>query len=553
MKNRRSLKGGLAACAALAGLAGCQDFEAAHDRAEDAYRQASSRHVPDAPVVSSTSEPLIVGEAIPQQPDQDEALGRSVTLVIARKPSLPELASILQQQTSIPVEVEPDAATDIGGDIPPPVFDGNHLPPPPSAFLARAAAQQAADYPSGPGPWLRYSGSRQGLFDIVATRYGVFERYEDRKVVFFRTETKTFSIPALFFTTKNTSQIASTTGASTSSGGGGGGIGGGGGGGGSLGGGGGGSANGNTQIALESEENPWKNLQKTAEVISGGASIIADPQLGTVTVTGSPIQVGHVAEWVSGLNATLMKQVAVTIHIYSVKQNREQNYAWKPELAVKNYGKVYGLAMMPAAAPAIESAATPFSFGASILNTATGAAGQFSGSQAVAEALATNGDVTDTYEHSAVTTNGVPAPFQRGTQTGYLQSASSVLATNAGVSNSLQPGTVTSGFTGMITPRIAGDGRILLRLDLDLQTLLGIQTISSGGSSIQVPTTSNTTLHQSTVLQPGSTLVLTGYANDNSSATRNGVGDARNWLLGGGGDAQLNKQLIVITVEARVI
>jgi hypothetical protein len=48
-------------------------------------------------------------------------------------------------------------------------------------------------------------------------------------------------------------------------------------------------------------------------------------------------------------------------------------------------------------------------------------------------------------------------------------------------------------------------------------------------------------------------LVLTGYANDSTQVSRNGVGSASNWLLGGGGDAQVQKQMIVITVEARIL
>lgn len=253
-----------------------------------------------------------------------------------------------------------------------------------------------------------------------------------------------------------------------------------------------------------------------------------------------------------GLNDSLMKQVAVEVHVYTVKITRESNYGWSPQLAFRSHGGLVGLTSTPAPIPAVQSGDTPFSFGASILDTGKGTGGLFSGSKVVFQALSELGNVTEQYDRSVVTTNGVTAPFQNGINTTYLASTVSTLATNAGTANSLSPGVVMSGFMGSVTPKVV-DHRILLHTNFLLQTLLSIQNITSNGSSIQAPKTSSTSLDDMVALPSGSTLVLSGYVDDATSRNRTGVGSALNWLLGGGGDAQLTKTHVVVTVEARTL
>jgi type IVB pilus formation R64 PilN family outer membrane protein len=253
------------------------------------------------------------------------------------------------------------------------------------------------------------------------------------------------------------------------------------------------------------------------------------------------------------MSDNLSKQVAITIQIYDVQLNHEQNYGFTPTLAFENAAKSFGLSVAGASMPAVEtSGQTPMSFGASILNTATGAAGEFAGSQAAVQALDTLGDVNQVFSRDIVTLNGQQSPIQVAQQIGYLQSSSTTSTTNAGNTTSLNPGTITAGFTGSITPRIVG-GKIYIGMNMTISSLVGIKTITSGGSSIQLPTTDDTVVTQSAALQSGSTLMVTGYQENNGNATHNGVGSPYMPLLGGGGDADITKNLIAIIVTARTL
>ncbi|QEO18736.1 pilus assembly protein PilN (plasmid) [Acetobacter vaccinii] len=550
----------------LLGMSGCSDFHEARDSERDALAIARDSHVPDRPVVSVSDKPWLLGETIKVVDQVPDVLMRPAGLRLDRPVSLRDAAILASRTTGIPVRIAPDADTDgLEGlsSSGPVAFNGSSLPPPPSmtGLPAAPSALSAPSQPawSGVGHWLDYKGTREGVFQAIATRFGVWQRWVDGHVEFYRTETRTWAIPAFAGdSTIDTSIIAYTGGGSGGSSGGGG-SGGGMSGGGSSGGGSSGSGSGSSgqsmgvaSISSHGKTNRWTNLTKTAQIISGGASVFADEALGTLSATGSPDQMARIEDWVSSLKSDMLKQVAVEVHVYTVKISHESNYGFSPTLSFTSKGGLLGLSSSPAAIPAIQTSDTPFSFGASILDTGKGTGGLFSGSKVVVQALQHMGNVTEQYDRSVVTTNGLTAPFQNGINTTYLANSSSVLASNAGASSSLSPGVVMSGFMGSVTPRIV-DNRILLHVNFLLQTLLSITTISGGQSSLQAPKTSSTSLDDTVALQNNSTLVLSGYVDDATQRTHNGVGSALNWAFGGGGDAVVEKTHVVVTVEAHTL
>ena len=579
MKPFRTLVG---SCALLALLAGCKDFNTAHRSEDDIRKFARENHVPEQPVVTFSDRPWLLGDSIRDVDPVPETLLRPAGMTFARPMSLRDLVMAASRVTTIPVKIAPDADNYDGGSdadtmtaSTPVSFNGTTLPPPPGAGGTGKASHRGGGSSRAPeatwshvGTWFDYRGTREGLFQTIATRFAISQRWVDDHIEFFRYETKTFPIPAFAGeTSSNNSIIAYTGGGGSSSGGGmgGGGMGGGSGGGsggmggggmgGGMGGGSGGSSGqsmGMGSIYSQTRTDRWKNLEKTAQTISNGAQVVADDGLGTLSVTGTPEQVARVEDWVRALSDNMLKQVAVEVHVYTVKVSRESNYGFSPQMSFTSHGGLVGLTSTPAAIPALQTTDTPFSFGASILSTGKGTGGLFSGSKVVVQALQRIGNVTEQYDRSVVTTNGLVAPFQNGINTTYLENSTSMLATNAGSSSSLSPGVVMSGFMGSVTPRII-DNRILLHVNFLLQTLLSITTITSNGSSIQAPKTSSTSLDDTVALQNNATLVLSGYVDDATQRTRNGVGSAMNWLFGGGGDAVVDKTHVVVTVEAHTL
>ncbi|MDX5929471.1 secretin N-terminal domain-containing protein [Acidiphilium acidophilum] len=529
---------------AATALSGCATFHQAADMNAKAKAEAEGASAYYPKVVKTTPAPFLMGPPVHIAPPPNPLLLENVTLVTAQPLSIRELAGRITDITGVPVRVTGLSIPSSGLDaIPalPAAASAGALPPPPAALFS--AASSDGETVHVPSLALRYHGTLRGLLDTITARAGLSWRLKHGVITLFKIESRTFLIPALPTTTTTESKIVASAGATSSSGALGLSSGGGGGSGGN-------SSNGNTSITNKSTTDIWKGMEKTAEAVSGGAKVTADASSGTITVTGTPDQVSQVASWVSTLQQTLSKQVAITIHIYNVQLTNEQNYGFNPTLAFQNAAKSFGLSLAGAPAPAVASGTSTFSFGASILNTAQGSAGEFAGTQAAVQALATLGHVSQVFSQSRVTLNGEPAAIQVAQQTGYLAESQINQAANVGSTTGLIPGTVTTGFTGTVTPRVVGN-RILLGMNMTISSLVNLKTVSSGGASIQVPTTTDTVVNQSASLRSGSTLMITGYKEADGNTTNNGVGTPFFTFLGGGGDAQVKKTLIAIVVSAR--
>ena len=397
---------------------------------------------------------------------------------------------------------------------------------------------------------LSYTGTLNGFLDVIAARYGVWWRYGLNGVHFFYTETKTWTLPELPKSATSTGSVS--TGGSTSTGGSpptggvtsgaGGGMAGGASAGASSSGG-----SGSTSMSGTLAVDDWAGLQKSAASVAGtGAVVNVDKSLGILTVTATPPQLNRVAAWVTQLTADMQKQVVVDVHVYNVQTQREDNYGAGLNLAFKNASGHTGISVAGAPPPSVTGGQTPFAFGANILS------GPLTGSNMAVQALSTLGDVSQVVSRSGVTSNGQMLAIQAAKQINFLAGSTSTLTANSGSSTALQSSTVTVGFTATFLPKVV-NGKILLDVNMTLSDLLGIQTITSGGSSLQLPSIAQTTFQQVVSLKSGQTLVLTGYRQRGASVTNNGVGSPDMPLLGGGVDAANSDSILAVVISARLL
>ena len=523
------------------GLSGCATFREAANMTDTASNDITSAQAQAPQVVDVTQAPYLMGAEVQAVAPPNPILSETVTLVSAQPMTIDQVAGRISDITGLPVDVTEVLSDSNSGNSStqgPQAMRGG-LPPPPSAMFADSSSGGSVSS-SLPTVSLHYHGSLGGLINTVTAQTGLSARIQGGRLVFFKTETRTFLIPALAGSVSTSNEITANSGASgasSSSGGS------------SSSGSSGGSSNnstGETTITSTSTTDVWGGITKTAQTVAGGAKVTTDPSTGTITVTGTPAQLDRVASWVQSLSQTLSQQVAITIHIYSVKLNDEQNYGINGTFKLRNVANQLGLAASGAPSPAVVSGDSPFTFGATILS------GRFRGTSLAVQALATLGKVSQVFSQSRVTLNGQPASIQVAEQTGYLASVSTTSTASVGSSTSLTPGTITTGFTGTVTPRVVGD-KIYLGMNMVISSLKNLQQVSSGDATIQVPTTDDTVVSQSAVLNSGSMLMITGYNQADGSTTRNGVGSPYFPLLGGGGDASVGRNLIAIVVTARTL
>lgn len=511
-------------------LAGCATFKDAAHMSDKASGDITNAQMQYPKVIDFTQAPYLMGAEVQAAPPPNPILEENVTVVSPVPMSINQVAEKISAITGLPVDVT-ELLSDTGSNTVLQASQGarDGLPPPPASMFSASETNNSV-----PSISLYYHGSLGGLINIITAKTGLSSRFQNGRLVFFKTETETFLIPALAEEVMTSSQIAANSGVSSSSG--------------ST-----GVSSGNnnestgaTTITSTSNTNMWAGIAQTAKTVGDGAQIVTDPSTGTITVTGTPAQIDQVSAWVQSLSNTLAKQVAITIHIYSVKLNNEQNYGYSPTLSFHNKANELGLTAQGAPVPNISSGTSPFSFGAEIIG------GKFKGTELVVQALASLGKVSQVFSQSRVTLNGQPASIQVAEQTGYLASVQTTSTAQVGSTTSLTPGSVTTGFTGTVTPRVVGD-KIYLGMNMVISSLLDLKSVTSGDSTIQVPTIDDTVVSQSAMLQSGSMLMITGYNEADSSNTHNGVGSPYFLLLGGGADASVGRDLIAIVITARTL
>lgn len=522
-----------AVVAALVPLSGCATF---HQDAVLQHKAESSIKAaylpPSKPVVEVTNEPYLMGTVVEVHTSIPSILKQRIHIGHYKAMSLNAMAALITKSTGIPVHVDME---NIQSDK---HKSGITLPPLPGQSGALSLAEPSRDNTA-----FHWSGgSIAQLLNTVTAAHRVFWKWDDGAVRIFRTETQTYNIPALDWVGNLKGSISSSSGSSASS-----------------------SSSGTTgtptstgtgnmDINNASTVNVWKGLTKVVKTITGAqAQVIADPSLGTVSVTATPPQLERVARWIKTTSRQLTQQVAVTIHVYNVRMNAEQNYGLNLSGAFNQIANRYGMSFSGVGAPSVQSTGvTPMSFGASILQATNPANAQYNGSSVTAQALATLGNTTQMYSQSAVTLNGQPSPVQVARNITYLASSTSTQTASVGSSTSLTPGSLTTGFTANILPRIEGNS-ILLGINMNLSDLIAMNTITSNGSSIQAPSVYTDSFFKSVDLKSGETLVLNSYAKTEGDTTHNGIGSPYLPIFGGGADATHDKTMVVITITARII
>jgi len=471
--------------------------------------------------------------------------------------SIQELAQRITLLTGIPVIVAPDVdstqgqpgpARGAGAPVVPPI-DGAPLPPAAIGQLARGLTPIA----------ISYAGPLSGLLDVAAARFGVsWQWLGAKRIRLYRFATRTWTLAALPGDMSLTNTIGNTSGNAS-------GAGASGAGGASAGAGAatGGASAGTTSSATTSTQQAgvsfsglsvWKAVDDSVKsMLSPEGKVAVTPATGTLTVTDTPQVLDAVGQFVRAQDRMLTRQVIVNVRVLSVELTRTDQYGINWNLVYQalsgNFGWTFSNAF--ATDPSASNMALK------ILGTAGSATNSdiksWQGSGALIAALSTQGRVSQVTSASVTTLNNQTAPFQVGHQNSYLASSSTTVTANVGSTSTLTPGVVNTGFALNVVPHVLGRRRLLLQFTIDLSSLVSIDTVSSGGSSIQTPNVDTRDFMQRVLLDSGDTLVLTGFEQTSLNATKQGPGSPDNVAGGGGVNGNREHSVLVILIQPFVV
>ncbi len=440
-----------------------------------------------------------------------------ITLISNRPISLYEIGDMINKITSLSVRYENDLEQDAIR-----VADNNQ----PS--LETIGAQ----WTESDKMLLSYKGPLSGLLDEVSNRFGIWWKYEKKQITFYKYITKTFVLYSL----PTKPSLSVNVGGSSTEG-----------------------SGGSSSVSLSSNISIdlWSNIESSLKsLISKGATMTTDQSNGTITLTGTPMDIRKAAKFIHEQNIRLSRQVAISVKVLQVNITDSDQYGLdlnaafaSSKNAIRNVG-IAGAGGLGAEVPNTLS-----------MNIVSGDWNI----NAVLQALSEQGTTNLITSGTVTTLNNKPAPIQVIQTQNYI---SEITKTNSGSDGSYydlstETEEIETGFTLDVLPRILEHGRMMMMFNLTLSDLIALEKVDLGGSSdpenpnsgqyIQNPIIETRGFTQEVALTSGETLILSGYERVENSVNKTGTGSAENSILGGTATAEKTRSILVIMLTPVVL
>lgn len=337
---------------------------------------------------------------------------------------------------------------------------------------------------------IEWRGTLSGLLDHISSNMDRFWAYRDGSIHFFKTDTRTYS---LYLPTgkKSLSSSIALTGS--------------------------GDASGNVSVTSENEIDPYVPLLESIKALVADGdtdiaenAVVLNQGLGLLTVTATPPQLDRIGRIIDSINQRFAQNVLVGVKIYNLTLSKDANAGASMDVIYQNISKNINASLV---APILPNPATGLP-GQIVVSRPDG---DFAGSRGLIQALSEIGKVSFVNSGQVVAANGQPSPIQIANEFTFLASSSTTQGVNTGVTTTLTPETRKVGLTANFLPLILGDNRILLQYQINLSSLLSLNEVSSGDSTIQTPNISSQSLQQQAFLRDGQSIVLFGFEQERTS------------------------------------
>ncbi len=438
-----------------------------------------------------------------------------ITLVSNRPITLYEIGDMINQITSIDVRYASSLEDSVRNT---------------AAENQPTAKSMNVDWTDPQKMLVSYKGSLSGLLNEVASRFGVWWKYDKNQILFYKYETRTFTVYSL--PTKPSLKV--NMGGEVS----------------------GESGNASASLTSGADVELWGNMEKAINSMIGqGSKLSVDAANGTVTLTGTPTEIKKVAKYINEQNVRLSRQVAISVKVLQVSVSDSDQYGLSLSAGFND-----GKTQLNIASPSGLSDEIQKNINMTI------APGNWNANSFI-QALSEKTNTTLVTSGTVTTLNNKPAPIQVTRTENYI---SEITKTNSGSSDSgydydisTETEEIETGFTLNVLPRILEHGRLLMMFNLTLSDLISLEKVylqtsedpsqEASGEYIQNPIIETRGFTQEVALKSGESLILSGYERVESEANKSGVGSADNSLLGGTAKATKDRSLLVIILTPIVL
>lgn len=309
----------------------------------------------------------------------------------------------------------------------------------------------------------------------------------------------------------------------------------------------------------------WKDLEASIkQLMSPNGRVVVSQTTTTVTVRDKPSNIALISQFIRNLNKSLSRQVLIKIQVLDIALDSAYNYGinWAIIQSAFNHSNYQLLSnngtpiSINSLGSSLSSALT--SVGIQQLPNPTGVTR--TGFTVLVDALKQQGKLSVVTEPRVLCQNNQVSSIRIIKQQGYLASIQTTTLSGsstggASITSQITPGSLVTGVTLYVLPKIMGD-KVYLQVNADLSSSGGFDVINSstggdpgtsppaGSSSIQVPKVQQKQFNQRSIIKSGNTLILSGFRQVTNVAGAKQMFDSQ--ALGGMAAGQVTLETIVL-------
>lgn len=390
-----------------------------------------------------------------------------------------------------------------------------------------------------------YTGKLSGLLSQIATDLDLLWYYDKDSIVFYETETRTYTLFALGTDVSYQSSVQTDSG---------------------------------NHVSLESTLKEWDEVESTINSIinnSKNAQFTVSRSLGTITVTASPSVLARVGDYIAKQNKRLSQLVTIDVKVLQVSLSNESAFGLNLAAAINSASGLnlvanpknnlastetssMNVAVLSNAVSAV-TGATHLDAAGNVVEGAytndqinNGSMARIAGTNALIEALAKQGKVSLVTNVGVTTRNNRVAPVTNTKTIGYIKRFESRTFTTV-ESSTVDQDDLETGFSMQLLPNVLENGKILLLFKMSVRELLKMATQTIGAVTLQLPEVEERSFMQEVIMESGQMLVVSGFEKQKNNDTRYGLGDADFMALSGSRDTSATREVLVVILTPQVL
>ncbi|MDR1826313.1 MAG: hypothetical protein LBQ49_01315 [Rickettsiales bacterium] len=376
-----------------------------------------------------------------------------------------------------------------------------------------------------------FTGKLSSLLSQVATDLDLLWYYDKSSIVFYETETKTFSLYALGTDISYQSSIHSDDG---------------------------------NHVSMESSLKEWEEIESAIGGIIDGnenAKFTVSKSLGTITVTAPPSILARVGDYIERQNKRLSQLVTIDVKVLQVSISNNSAFGLNLAAAI-NSAAGLNIIANPTMNLSANSAAAASSLNIAVLSQGASAAAEtpnngsmatIAGTNALIQALARQGKVSLVTNVGVTTRNNRIAPVSNTKTMGYIKRMETRNYLTTVESSTVDQETLETGFAMQLLPNILDNGKILLMFRMSIKELIAMRDFTHGEVKLQVPEVEERSFMQEVIMESGQMLVLSGFERQTNDDTRYGIGKPDFIALSGSRETQSQRDVLVVILTPQVL